>query len=230
MITISSAGLASPPVMDHNYLGRDLDLSHFINVLNELWLGMNGGFNKYHQDFCGFFWVIRKVARQFRLVVHCNTSAGIPFKTKIKMSGRQWGLFLILFCILHFSQKFRLFCDNPCYSNINPGAFDNISTLSGKSHIDREQIYLILISKNLCLAQKMWRLLVTDWELRMETFVWILLLDPKPNKPENCRAWPGPLNKMMVEVEEPGVERWVIKLIMPVGTTHTDHRGYSSHF
>ena len=37
--------------------------------------------------------------------------------------------FSLLFCQTS-SLNFRLFCDNPCYSNINPGAFQNLSALS----------------------------------------------------------------------------------------------------
>ena len=49
--------------------------------------------------------------------------------------------FSLLFCQT-FRLNFRLFCDNPCYSNINPGAFQNLSTLS-------EQNLSLIASKSL---------------------------------------------------------------------------------
>ena len=103
-----------------------------------------GRFIKWHQDFAVFsFWMIRKVARQaICRVVHCKTSLCMNFiENKDKKCPGARRNFSLLFCQT-FRLNFRLFCDNPCYSNINPGAFQNLSTLS-------EQNLSLIASKSL---------------------------------------------------------------------------------
>ena len=84
---------------------------------------------KWHQDFAVFiFWMIRKVARQaICRVVHRKTSLCMNFiENKDKKCPGARRNFSLLFCQT-FRLNFRLFCANPCYSNINPGAFQNLS-------------------------------------------------------------------------------------------------------
>ena len=178
--------------------------------------------------------MIRKVARQSAELFIVKPLHEFHWNKDKKCPGAR-RTFSLLFCQT-FRLNFRLFCDNPCYSNINPGAFQNLSTLS-------EQNLSLIANKSLwywflksCVWPKNLNIISHGLEITNENFCDNFASgQKKPNKAEKLsQARPGLagcwfwIKKILLfwfwcKDRQGGLARgswdwdwsWVIKLIMP---------------
>ena len=126
--------------------------------------------------------------------------------------------FSLLFCQTS-SLNFRLFCDNPCYSNINPGAFQNLSALSeqNRSLIANKSLWYWFLKS--CVSPKNLKIISHGLEITFVTFCcWI----KRASRAEKLSSL-GPASlKILFWSQDWGLRAgtggdwdWVIKLIMP---------------